>query len=288
MKITNKLNLPEAIVNFVKKGEREYVEKEYHVTELLLPVREIILNRRHDSELEQDVSDYLPALFGTAVHEILESNTPLIANLYPEESISYDFMGTKVRGRIDILDLNTLTIGDYKTCSTNKIMKEDFLDWKMQGLIYALLVFKEKGIILRHLEFYALMKDWSKVKAASSSNYPASPIFVWKYDIQDSDYDFIDKWVREKLESIDQAMTSGDLPECTDEERWYTGTKYAVYKNFDDKRAAIVCDSKDEAIGYIEKKLGGMGIVDKRLGENIKCKYYCACSKFCKKGSDTQ
>lgn len=281
MKITNKLNLPEAFVKFVSDGDREYVEHRYSVTELLLSVREILLNRKYANMIEYDVSDSIPALFGTAVHQVLENYAPILeSDIEAEAKVEASFGDDIVAGRVDLINMADLTIEDYKTCSVSKVMKNDFEDWKIQGLEYALLMFKRKGIIMKHLKFHALMKDWSKIKSATSTNYPSSAIFTWKYNIQDSDYDFIEKYIVNKL----NAINSGELPMCTDEERWYTGTKYAVFKHAGDKKAAIVCDTEQEAHDYITNKCDGAGEIEVRKGEYLKCKYYCSCSKFCEKG----
>lgn len=284
MIITNKQNLPEAFLKYATEGNREYKEHRYSVTELLLPVREILLNRKHAHEIESDVSDTIPALFGTAVHNILEQYAPILeTDVKAEESVEAVFGDDIVAGRIDLLNLASESIEDYKTCSVSKVMKQDFEDWRLQGLAYALLVFKQKGIIIRHLKFYALMKDWSKIKSATASNYPASAVYIWKYDIQDSDYDYIEEYLKAKLRWINECIEIDDLPECTNEEKWYTGTKYAVYKNVGDKKAAIVCDTEEEAHGFITNKCGGSGEIEVRKGEYLKCKYYCNCCKFCEK-----
>ena len=92
----------------------------------------------------------------------------------------------------------------------------------------------------------------------------------------------IEKWLRNKLQEIEYGWKF--LPRCTDEERWYTGTKYAVYKNVGDKKAAYVTDSEQDAHNYITNKCDGAGEIQVRKGEYLKCKYYCNCSKFCEKG----
>ena len=287
MKITNKLNLPLPFVKFVTDGEREYQEHRYSVTELLLPTREILLNRKYAHEIEYDVSDSVPALFGTAVHKVLEDNAPVLeSGIESEAEVECKFGDYTLSGRIDLLNIPELTIEDYKTCSVSKVMKKDFDDWKMQGMMYAYLVFKQKGIIIRKLKFYALMKDWSKIKQANQSEYPASAIYTWEYNISDSDYDYAETWIKGKLNDLYFAESLSDdmLPNCTDEERWYTGTKYAVYKNVGDKKAAKVFDNEDDAHAFITESCGGAGEIQVRKGEYLKCKYYCACCKFCKKG----
>lgn len=281
MIITNKLNLPEPFIVYVNKDVHEYKEHRYSVTELLLPTKEILLNRKYADKIEQDVSEMVPALFGTAVHKILENNTPILTHYNTEMSIEMQFGEDTIAGRIDLFDTKELEIIDYKTCSVNKVMKQDFDDFKKQGLMYALGIFKKYGIITRKLKFPCLMKDWSKLKAVTSTNYPQSPVYVWEYVIDDSDYDYIEEFIIKKLASLN----SENIPECTDEERWYTGTKYAVYKNVSDKRAIYIADTEEDAHNYIKDKLGAAEI-KVRKGEYIKCKYYCNCNKFCEKGGN--
>ena len=131
MKVTNRLGLPEAFLVYASKDEHEYKEHRYSVTELLLPTREILLNRLHAKDIEIDVADVVPALFGTAVHRILEDSTPLLEHLNSEMKIEMMFGEDTVSGRIDLFDSKELEIIDYKTCSTSKVMKEDFEDFSI-------------------------------------------------------------------------------------------------------------------------------------------------------------
>lgn len=287
MKITNKLNLPESFMKYASRDDDHApVPNRYSATEILGSTREIILNRRYYNDIEVDVSEMVPALFGTAVHQVLENNSPILeSEIETECKVENVFGNNTLAGRIDLLNLRDLAIEDYKTCSVSKVMHEDFQDWYMQGMEYAYLTFKQKGVILKHLEFYALMKDWSKLKASTSANYPQNPVYVWKYDISDSDYDFIEKYIKEKLSQLEayQNVPDDELPMCTDEERWYTGTKYAVYKKAGDARAAYVADTEEDAHNYITNKCGGAGEIEVRKGEYLKCQHYCSCCKFCKR-----
>lgn len=280
--ITNKLNLPESFVNYANRDDHEVVENRYSVTELLKSTREILLYRKYAGKINKDVSDLIPALFGTAVHNILEQSTPLYCDMFTEEPVECEIDGTTISGRIDLLNLRDFLIEDYKTCSVSKIMKQDFDDWKMQGIMYAYLLFKQRGIILKGLRFYALMKDWSKIKCATSANYPSSAVYVWKYDINDSDYDYIEQWFRSRIQEINNHLINNTLPECTSEERWNTGDKYAVYKKAGDKRAYKIVNSEEEAHQLITDELGGAGEIEIRKGEDLKCNYYCDVCQFCK------
>jgi hypothetical protein len=269
--ITNKLNLPNSFVNYVSKESHSPVKNRYSVTELLKPTREIVLTRLY--EFNEDVSDYIPALFGTAVHKILEENT---TEGKAELKLEVPFNQYTIVGKIDLL--NNDEIIDYKTCSTSKILKEDFDDWKMQGLLYAYLIYLKNGTRIKRLKFYALLKDYSKLK-----HQDLKPIYVYEYNIADSDIIYIEEWLNKKLIEIENGFK--ELPECTDKEKWFTGNKYAIYKNSGDKRAYKVCDSEQEAHETIAK-IGGAGEIEVRLGENVKCMNYCKCYDYCKGGKE--
>lgn len=284
MKITNKMGLPVTFVKVAEKGDEGHIPEphKYSVTELIMPLRALLLRRQYYDAIERDVADCIPTLFGTAVHQVMQDNNPLKGDLYRcEEKIETEIGEDTLSGQIDLLDLWGMNIEDYKTCSVSKVMKEEFDDWYKQGMAYAWLVWRQRGIILKNLRFYALMKDWSKIKSTTSANYPQSAIFVWQHKIEDSDYDFIEKWIRDRLRLINEALSSGSLPECTAGERWSSGDKWAVYKKAGDKRAAIVCDTEQEAQDYVAEKGGS---IEFRKGEDIRCKYYCDSSRFCEKG----
>lgn len=274
---TNKLNLPKSFLNYVNSEEaHDVIENRFGVKELLRSTRELLLIRKYKNKIQKDISECIPALFGTAVHSVLENNTD--DNIEKEYKLEVNINKYTIVGKLDFLDREKSLIGDYKTCSVSKVQKEDFDDWKMQGVLYAYLLYKKENIIINNIEFYALMKDWSKIKLSKSKDYPKSPIYVYKYKLNDSDYDFIETWLIQKLQDIELSI---ELPLCSDEERWYSGDKYAVYKKAGDKRAAIVCDTEIEAHGYITNVLGGSGEIEFRKGESTKCKYYCDVKEFC-------
>lgn len=273
MKVCNRMNLPKAIVEAAQSSIHSPKIDSYSVTELLNSPRAIILTRRHWDELEQDVSDMTAALFGTAVHKMLEEHSD--AN--SEIPVSTRMCGVRFAGRIDAYNEAESEIIDYKTCTCSKILNEDFDDWKKQGLMYAWLLFKtsECSIKPKKLRFVAFLKDWSKMK-----NLTVPPICEWTYVINDSDYDWIEAFIKDKLATLAEceALSDGNLPECTTEERWNEGNKWAVYKDAQSKRALRLCATESEA-----KELYPDCVTIKRSGRDIKCSNYCVCSKFCKR-----
>lgn len=275
MKYTNKLNLPQSIVDSFKESD-EPIKNRYSVTELLKSNKEILMTRKYWNQIEVDVSECINMLFGTAVHKVLEDNTT-DQDIETEIKMEIPISNSILVGKFDRRNLKEQLIEDYKTCTATKISKQNFEEDRIQGLAYAYMTYIKTGILIKKLKFYNLIKDWSKLKCSIGSNYPSNPIYVWEYDIQDSDYDFIKDYITKKIKSLE----SDSYDDCSDDDRWYTGTKYAIYKKAGDKRAAYVSDSEEDAHNYITNQCNGAGEIQIRKGEYIKCKYYCNLSKFC-------
>lgn len=278
MKITNIYGLP---APFVKMAESNYESKpkRYSVTTLLKPVREILLNRRHNKDLEQDVADMIWALFGQAVHHILESNSNG-ATEFAEERMEVKLdNGYTVSGIIDLYDMEQKKVVDYKTASVWKVIYKDFEDWRKQGLMYAWLL-RKNGLPCDKVEFYAILKDHSKTEAKVKPDYPQLPIVPVKFSVTDRDIAEIDTFIVEKINEIAkyEEIPDDELPLCSAEDRWNTGDKYAVMRN-GRKTALRVLDSMEQAEEY--KALNGGDYIEVRKGVDKKCIDYCLCCQKC-------
>ncbi len=90
MKLTNNYGVSEIIIRAMEKpwydGTRN-MDKRYSATEILKSTREVVLTRRHWDDLEEDASDKLYALLGSATHLILER-----ANDSDAENLVYSSM----------------------------------------------------------------------------------------------------------------------------------------------------------------------------------------------------
>lgn len=276
MRITNKQNLP---MPFVRMAEEEYEvkPKRYSVTTLLKPVREILLNRRHADEIEQDCSDMIWLLFGKAVHAVLEQYSEG-ANEFAEEKLTVELEnGYTISGKIDLYDIDKAEVVDYKTASVWKAVYKDYEDWRKQGLMYAWLLHKN-GLPCKSVVFYAILKDWSKTKAKTDSTYPQSPILRVAFDI--NGVAEIDDYIRAKIDEIIlyEDKPDSELPLCSPEDRWNEGDKYAVMKN-GRKTALRVLDSEEEAEKW--KAENGGDYIEVRKGTDKKCVDYCLCCTKC-------
>lgn len=278
MKITNKYGLPQAFVTMAE-SDYQYKDKRYSVTSILKGTREIILERRHHDKIEQDVSDMIWLLFGTAVHSILEQHEEADHELAEEYLILDLENGYKLSGRFDLYNAKTKTVTDYKTCSVWKMIYKDFEDWRTQLLIYAYML-KSIGFEVETGEIIAMMKDHSKSKAKNDHNYPQLPVDRIKFSFSDKDFEEIEVFIKERFKEIAKAeeMADDELPLCTPEQRFNSGDKFAVMKK-NRKRALRVLDSMEEAEIYLANN--GGDFIETRPGEDKKCNDYCRVNKFC-------
>ena len=284
MIVTNKHNLPNAYVEAVK-DTHPIEEKHYSVTSLLDPIRELLLKRRHYDEIEQDVSDMVWLLFGSAVHKIIEeADKTGFAEYKLSRAIIDDYILT---GICDLYNEELFSVEDHKTCSIYKVISKDFDDWQKQGLMYAWML-RKMGYYVGKLRFHALMKDWSakdyRQAQYAGKFYPEHPIWTWEYNVAEFDMMYIEEYIKQKFEEIIkyESVSDDDLPVCSMEERWNNGDKYAVYKKAGDKRAIAIVDSEEEAHKIITERCDGSGEIQVRKGEDRKCKDYCLVCKFCK------
>ena len=278
MKITNRLNLPSA---FVEMAQQDYTfaPNEYRVTSLLKGMRQTILERRHHDEIEQDVSDMIWLLFGTAVHGILERQQEG-ANELKEERVKVVVGDYILSGQFDLYSETEKQITDYKTCSIWKIIHQDYSDWRKQLLIYAWMM-RSIGFEVNSGQVVALAKDHSKSKAKFDATYPQYPVVPITFEFSEKDFIEIEFWIASKFQEIAivETFSDDDLPICTDEERWYTGDKYAVMAK-GRKSALRVLDSWDDAVAWMGINDKGDSIVE-RKGEDKRCDEYCSVNQFC-------
>jgi hypothetical protein len=261
-------------------AQRDYIYEpnEYRVTSLLKGVRETILERRHDAEIERDVSDMVWMLFGTAVHGVLEKHEEG-GNELKEQRIKIPFGDYVLSGQFDLYNDTTKTVTDYKTASVWKIIFGDFEDWRRQLLIYCYML-RKIGFDAQGGEIVAFLKDHSKRDAKVKADYPPFPVQTVKFTFTDADFAECEEWLMARFEEIAAAekLPDDELPLCTPEERFNSGDKYAVMKK-GRKTALRVMDSLEEAERW--KSEHGGDEIQKRPGEDKKCLDYCSACQFC-------
>lgn len=276
MKVTNRLGLPAAFVNAV--SVRRHNEPGcYSATTLNKGVKEIILTDRHFDELEADAADSVWAVWGTAVHALMESQKD---ENFHEEKFEVPLSKSKITGQVDSYDMENATIFDWKTASVWKVIKADFADWKAQGMTYAWLM-RQKGLPVKKCRFVALLKDHSKTKAQTDSTYPQSPVFVYEFDVTEDGLKETGERLLKKVAEVEAAslLEDKDIPICSESERWAEPEKFAVMK--EGRKSAVKLFDNEGDASAMAAELGAKHYVERRPGVSRKCEGYCPCREFC-------
>lgn len=269
MRITNNFNLPQCIVDIVKSEQHEMVDKRFSVTELLNCNTEILLKRRHNQDIELDVSKCVATLFGTAVHYYIEKfDKTGMAEIKFEQEIKNGYV---LVGKLDLYDKSNSTVIDWKTCSLWKVLNNSFDDWKKQGLIYAWLL-TQKGELVDKVTFYGLIKDWKQ-------GCGVEQIFEYTFKVDPQDIIDTGKFIFNKITQLSKLENTPDYDLIKCEETWNTGDIYSVYKTEDAERATRNFDNLFDAENFAKQK---GGIVKVRKGIDKKCNDYCTCRDYCK------
>ena len=276
MEITNKLNLPEPFVRF---AERQHHRKsDYSATELIKSPRQVLLKQRHSGNIKKDVSDLVWALFGTAVHKVIEGGEG--ENELSEGYFLEEIGGKMISGTMDHYTSDGV-ISDWKTCSVYKILNGDFKDWEQQLNIYAYLA-KKAGFDVTGIQVVAIMRDWLRRKAKFDARYPEHQMSVITFNLWTEREQL--EFIKQKVSKLIQAenLADEDLPFCTPEERWAKEGLWKVYKNKSAKRAVtggLYAESaKEKAQEHADKIGGEIRFIE---GEPWTACEYCDAVDFC-------
>ena len=284
MKITNKYDLPIALVRAMSRDDYTKGKSDYSVTGLLTPPKVSLLREQYNDRMEMDISDKMYTFLGTALHKVME-DTVMPENCTYEERLYADIDGTTISGAIDIqerLPAGTI-VWDYKVTSVWSVMNEK-AEWVQQLNMYKWFVETVKKERVVGLKICAFLRDWSGNK--TGENYPEASIVI--VDIPLWTATEAEQFIRDRLNAHKEAKMVMDfgqeLPPCSDKERWMSETTFAV-KREGRKTAIRVLTSEQEAKEMAEKE---KGYVETRLGEPRRCTGdYCGVAQWCKQYQGT-
>ena len=280
MKLTNRYNLPQTFVNVLNRPTYTKGKAHLSATEIINSPRIVQLRKMHWDNLEEDVSDKVWAIFGTAIHAVLELGKD--DHHIIEQRLHANVDGWDISGAIDLqrLEDDGIIVADYKTTGAWAVMNEKS-DWEQQLNIYAWLVEKVKKVPVKKVEIIAIIRDWNRRDAQTREGYPEAPIKVidvplWSFEKRE---DFIKERIHLHSNALFAAETSETLPECSPSEMWEKPTMWAVRK-IGNKRATTVCLTEDQADAKIEE-LGKGYEIEVRPGERTRCANFCQVRDFC-------
>lgn len=275
---TNRHNVPGPL--FALLGNETYSrgDSRRSVTQLIDAPQRIVLKEEHEEKTTQDISDRIWALFGTAIHKLIEEGSSFTDDEISEERLFATVLGWTISGAIDLQSLSDGTVGliDWKVTGAWGVLAEK-PEWENQLNLLAYLVEQAKGLTVSHLEICALIRDWSARKAQYDHSYPVGPIQRIKIPLWSPERR--EAYAIERVRLHQQAILSydldGTLPECTPQEMWEKPTVYAVTAK--GKKRARLFSSKTEA----EAACGPEDTMDVRHGQRLRCEEYCEVTEFC-------
>jgi hypothetical protein len=280
MKLTNKYNLPQTFVNVLERPTYTKGKAHLSATEIINSPRIVQLKKIHWDNLEEDVADKVWAIFGTAIHAVLELGKD--DHHIIEQRLHANVDGWDISGAIDLqrIEDDGIIVADYKTTGAWAVMNEKS-DWEQQLNIYAWLVEKVKKVPVKKVEIIAIIRDWSRRDAQVKESYPEAPIKV--IDVPLWSFEKRENFIKERIQLHSNALfateTADDLPECTPSEMWEKPAFWAVRK-IGNKRATAVLDTEDKALAKIEE-LGKGYEIEFRPGERTRCANFCQVRDFC-------
>jgi len=287
MKLTNKFGIPETFINVLRRPTYSKGAAHLSVTQLINSPKIVALTKKFEDELEQDVSDMVWSIFGSAIHGVLEHGKD--HNHIVEERLHAMLDGWKISGAVDLQVVNELggiSIRDYKTTSAWAVMNEK-IEWEQQLNIYAWLVDTVKeDFHVTDLGIVAIIRDWSRREAARNPDYPQAPvkeipIKIWPYQDREA-------FIKERIShhsACEFAMeTDESLPDCTPEEMWEKPTTYALKKK-GGVRAIKVYETQEEAEKAFDPKVHEIEV---RLGSRTRCESFCPVNTYCQQWRDYQ
>lgn len=280
MRITNKYNIPETIVNVVHRPTYSKGRANLSVTQLINSPKIVALTTKFEHELEQDVSDMVWQLFGSAIHKVLEHGKA--ADHVVEERLFREIDGWVISGAIDlqIMRPEGVLIRDYKTTSAWAVLNEK-IEWEQQLNIYAWLVETVKQQPVTDLSIIAIIRDWSRREAAAREEYPQAPvkeipIRSWTHEDREN---FILHRIAQHSACELAIETEDELPDCSPEDMWERPTTWAVKKK-GGVRAKSLHTTEAHARVALEKAGSGYEI-EVRKGERVRCASFCLVNQFC-------
>lgn len=282
MKLTNKFNLPETFINVINRPTYSKGEAHISVTEILNSPRIVQLKHKHWDDIEQDASEMVWSLFGSAVHGILEHGKE--DHHIVEERIHLEFQNWKISGAMDLQEVfeDGIVINDYKVTSAWAAMN-DKQEWHMQLNMYAWMVEKVKGIPVKGANIICIIRDWTRREAERKDTYPQAPIAVIPIPVKP--FEEREAMVSQRLSMHSLAqfahLVDDELPECTPEEMWEKPTSYALKKD-GNVRAKSVHKTLEEAEMAMSNLKDAKGyVIEVREGERTRCENFCQVSEFC-------
>lgn len=322
MNITNVHGISLPLAVWLLHDDYDYHNEPNYIsaTSLLKSTKQIILSKRIASaDREADVSDFIAARFGHAVHDAVEQAwrksgiramkalgypdhiadnivvnpteeeikaNPAIVPIWIEQrayrKVVINNVEFTVGGKFDkVIDGRLFDTKTTSVWSYIKGSKDE--DYGLQGGIYKWL--NPEKIHEDHIFIQFVFTDWQRMMAKRTPGYP--PIKIMEHPVLMPSNADVDAYIRGKLQELSRLWDAPEdkIPACTDKELWRSEPVFKFYLDPEkakdpDARASKNCDTMAEAVEYQASK-GGRGVIITKLGEPKACEY-CPAFDICK------
>lgn len=264
------MNWPEYLISACKNATREPNSKRMSVTRLFDSPLVRTLEIKYWDKIQSKPEDMLWALYGTAVHEIINKhNLTGITDL----KLEIPFDDYTIVGKPDIYYPASGLLIDAKTTSIWNL-KELKKEWIAQLNCYKYMMSRLfSNFQILKMEIHGLGKDWRWNEKMRYQDYPSCPFVILDVPVWNDIQDIIDTHIKDHALNPER--------ECTPDEKWAKPDQFAVMKK-KQKKAVRVLDTEVEAQKYIlDKGLDKNHYIEKRPGELVRCDRYCSVSEFC-------
>lgn len=285
MKYTNNHNVPKEIIRAIENDQYNRGNSDISVTGLLQPPRIRLLTKEYDDDIVLDYADETWKILGQSVHAILERANENYEDTITEQRLFADIDGWRVSGQTDSLSVHDKILKDYKVTSVWTVinaLKQGKSDWEKQLNCYAYLYKLNTGETINQLNIIAIARDWNRRDSrARGGDYPQSNIITLDIPLwsEEEQLEFFKEKISFHRSSEFKHSVDGELPLCTDEERWKREDTFRVVKK-GRKRAVRVLPTMIEAEEYLVGNGSDLSIEISK-GESIRCDGYCPVAQFC-------
>ena len=315
---TNNHNLPESYVRAVTI-DKHRVNGDISVTQLIDAPQIRVLKQKHDETI--DVSTMLWALFGTAIHSVLERSEM--------DSVDASTLTQAAELLEDSKDPEAMKVAKWLTkfitkaypngVDNNLLLEEtmviDVLGWKVSGTcdkftkdiglledykscgVYDYIVpesrkkwFAQQNIYAHMLRENGYQVNKSQIvaifknwsKMESKKNRDYPPLPIMSLDVPLLEDAKVKRYIEKRVQ-LHKDAEGGSIPDCTGKERWSKADSFAVKKE-GGKRAVRTFDKESLAKQYIEDneyKSKAPMFIEYRPGEDVRCNNNCSVNAHC-------
>ena len=285
---TNKFDIPDELFRILTEGRYPPKKHRFGVVSLVSPYRQRELERRYWNDLVIDASQLIYMLMGRAFHLVAQQAGG--SNALIEQKLELKLGKIELVGKPDRVEGDLLK--DYKTTSVWAAIRGVSPEWTAQMNVYSYLLKRCLGVHTSKCMAVAYFRDWSINKAKQGGNYPQCALST--FTVPHWPYSQTEEFIKERVEGhiAAQALSSDNLPLCTDSETWRKESKWAVMKK-GIKNAKRVLDTQKEAEDWITEHVDSKTPesafhIEERLGETPRCNDYCFVKQYCSQFAEEQ